>query len=263
MFDLTGSFALVTGVGAKDGLGYHTAETLLRLGSSLIITSTTKRVFDRAEELKTLGQVLFGDDSPKVRAHEADLTNTQEVEGLFKGIDQLDILVNNAGMSSLKNPLAENEQLDLAGISDDAWSLGLSRNLDTAFKVTRQSLPLLQKSDSGRIIFVSSVTGPLMAMRNQPAYATAKAGLIGLTKSVALDAAEHGITANAVLPGWIQTDTQTEHEANQGSVTALGRSGTSGEIASAIAWLASREASYITGQAIVIDGGNSISEERA
>jgi 3-oxoacyl-[acyl-carrier protein] reductase len=82
-------------------------------------------------------------------------------------------------------------------------------------------------------------------------------------RSVARDEGVHGITANAVLPGWIETDTQTSHEANQGKRSALGRSGKPEEVASTIAWLASKEAGYITGQAIVVDGGNSIAEERA
>jgi 3-oxoacyl-[acyl-carrier protein] reductase len=109
---------------------------------------------------------------------------------------------------------------------------------------------------------ISSVTGGLMAMRNQPVYAAAKAAIVGLTKSIALDEARYGVTCNAVLPGWIATDTQSKHEAIQGERTPFGRSGTVDEIAGLVTYLASKSAAYLTGQAIVVDGGNSIAEER-
>ena len=109
---------------------------------------------------------------------------------------------------------------------------------------------------------IGSVTGGLMAMREQPVYAAAKAALVGLTKAIALDEAKYGITCNVILPGWIATDTQSEHEKNQGLSTPLGRSGTPEEIASLVLYLASDSAGYLTGQALVVDGGNSIAEER-
>jgi 3-oxoacyl-[acyl-carrier protein] reductase len=102
-----------------------------------------------------------------------------------------------------------------------------------------------------------------MAMANQPVYAAAKAALIGLTKSLALDEARYQITANAILPGWIATDTQSDHEAKQGLKTPLKRSGTPDEISSLALYLSSTSAGYLTGQAIVVDGGNAIAEERA
>ena len=110
---------------------------------------------------------------------------------------------------------------------------------------------------------ISSVTGGAMAMRNQPVYATAKAALLGLTKSIALDEANHGITCNAILPGWIETDTQNEYEKSQGMKVPLGRNGKPSEIAGLVAWLATESAGYITGQSIIVDGGNSLMEERA
>ena len=102
-----------------------------------------------------------------------------------------------------------------------------------------------------------------MAMKNQPIYAAAKAAMVGLTKSIALDEAKHGITCNAVLPGWIATEAISEKEKANGASVPLGRGGTPEEVASLITYLATSEASYITGQAIVIDGGNSIKEERS
>lgn len=263
MFGLQGTTALVTGVGAKDGIGFWTAKMLLQQGADLVITSTAERVFDRELELEHFAKELFGVNAPKVHAQITELTDTAQTEYFFKGITKLDILVNNAGMSSKTNPLTEKETTDLTKLDDQHWETGISRNLDTAFKATRAALPLLRKSGRGRIIFVSSVTGGKMAMKLQPAYAASKAALIGLMKSVALDEAVHNITCNAVLPGWIATDTQNLHEKLQGEHTPLKRSGTPQEVAAAIVWLASKEAAYITGQEIVIDGGNSIAEERA
>lgn len=110
---------------------------------------------------------------------------------------------------------------------------------------------------------IGSVTGPVMAMRSQPAYAAAKAALVGLTRSIAVDEAKFNITCNAVLPGWIATDTQSSHERSQGLRTPLGRNGTTDEVASLVGWLATEGSGYLTGQAIVVDGGNSIAEERS
>lgn len=241
--------ALVSGAGAPGGIGFAVARALKGRGFDVVVTSTTDRIKQRAAELGIRGEI-------------ADLTKPDEAASLISTLDRLDVLINNAGMTSQISPLTDDESQSLSEISMEAWQRGMQRNLDTAFNLTRFALPMIRKSDSGRIIMVSSVTGALQAMRNQPVYATAKAALIGMVRSLALDEAKYGITVNAVLPGWISTDTQPEHERLQGMKTPLGRSGKPEELASAIAYLSSTDAGYITGQSIIIDGGNSIAEER-
>ena len=250
MFRLDSLKALVTGAGDASGIGFAAAKALKELGAEVFITSTSDRIYKRAEELGAKGFI-------------ADLTSESDVQALESQISSLDILVNNAGMTSVTSPAGPNEATDISQVSLEALQKGMSRNLETAFLATKYFLPKIRKSQSGRIIMISSLTGPVMAMRNQPVYATAKAALVGLTKSIALDEAKYGITCNAILPGWIATDSINESEKSQGLSVPMGRGGRADEIASAIAWLSTLGASYITGQTIIVDGGNSIKEERA
>ncbi|MCJ7709519.1 MAG: SDR family oxidoreductase, partial [Chloroflexi bacterium] len=175
----------------------------------------------------------------------------------------LHVVVNNAGMVSVTTPDPGAEAGDLATMPVQAWHDALARNLDTAFLVTRAAVPHLRAAGWGRIVMVASVTGPVMAMRQEPAYAAAKAGMVGLMRALAVDLAPAGITANAVAPGWIGTGSQLPHEVREGQHTPVGRSGRADEVAGAVAWFASPEASYCTGQVLVIDGGSAVSEERA
>jgi len=250
VFRLDSLKALVTGAGDASGIGFAAAKALKELGAEVFITSTSDRIYKRAQELGVKGLI-------------ADLTNESDVQALESQISSLDILVNNAGMTSVTSPASPNEATDISQVSLEAFQKGMSRNLETAFLATKYFLPKIRKSQSGRIIMISSLTGHVMAMKNQPVYATAKAALIGLTKSIALDEAKYGITCNAILPGWIATDSISESEKSQGLSVPMGRGGRADEIASAITWLSTPGASYITGQTIIIDGGNSIKEERA
>lgn len=250
MFSLQGKRALVSGAGAPGGIGVAIAKVLKDLGAEVFITSTTERIHERAKELGVIGVV-------------ADLTKESDCARVISQVGALDILVNNAGMTSVNSPLGTDEASDLTNITSEAWQRGMQRNLDTAFNLTKVALPLIRKSESGRIIMISSVTGGLMAMANQPVYAAAKAAMIGLMRSIALDEAKYGVTCNAILPGWIETDTQSTHEKLQGLKTPLGRNGKPEEIAGLVGWLGSNSSGYMTGQALVVDGGNSIKEERA
>ncbi|MDQ4108865.1 MAG: SDR family oxidoreductase [Actinomycetota bacterium] len=251
-----GRVALVTGAGSPTGIGFATAKVLGREGAALAIASTTDRIHERSAELNAAGVETGG--------FVADLMDREQVRRTVAGIQELfgrvDILVNNAGMVTVDmDGMEEREFLDL---DDAAWDLDLAMNLGTAYNVTKAVVPGMVERGWGRVVMVSSVTGPVATTIGSTGYAAAKAGMDGLMRGLAIEVARSGVTVNSVLPGWISTGSQAEHEQQAGLHTPVGRSGTPEEVAEVIAFLASNRASYLTGQALVIDGGNVIQEAK-
>ena len=254
---LTGQVAVVTGAGSPQGIGYATARTLAAQGAGVLLAATTHRVDERATEIADAGFEAFG--------FVGDLTQTgtaaELVASATRRWGRLDIVVNNAGMVSLGAGEDVNRSIDELTVAE--WDDALARNLTTAFLVCAAAVPVMRTARYGRIVNVSSVTGPVVAMPQQTAYSAAKAGMIGLTRSLALEVAVDGITVNAVAPGWIDTASATDDERHAGAAAPVGRPGSAAEVAAVIAFLAGTSASYVTGAVIVVDGGNSLLEDRS
>ena len=251
----TTTVAVVTGAGSTSGIGYAAAEALARHGHRVVLVSTTERILERAADLRAAGHDAHG--------CVADLTveaDVAQLQAFVESLGEVTVLVNNAGMAILGEMDAP---CALEELTRDDFRRSLERNLTSAFLVTRAFIAGMKRRRYGRIVNVSSTTGTVAAVAGDTAYAAAKAGLVGFTRSVALEAAPHGITVNAVAPGWIATGSQTERESAAGVRTPLARSGTSREVAAVIAFLASRGASYVVGQLLVVDGGNSLIEDHA
>ena len=248
--------ALVTGCGSPSGIGIAIARALGQSGATVVITATSDRVHERAKELTREG----------IDAHAvvADLGSFEAAQSVARfaqdAAGPLSILISNAGMTSRGDVVESGTVTD---IPVHEWHDGLRRNLDTAFFMSRALIPSMREQTFGRIVFVTSVTGPLMAMRGEAAYAAAKAGMVGLMRAIAIDEAPFGITANAVAPGWINTGAQTDAEAIEGGLVPLARSGEPAEVAAVVASLCFPGAAYVTGQLIAVDGGNSVGEERS
>lgn len=253
--DLRGYVALVSGAGSDAGIGMAIARRLGAAGARLIITASSGRIADRVKELRVEGF--------EVEGRAVDLIDENQVREFGTWAEsvwgQVDILVNNAGMSMQGSPEPFSE---LAVMDLHEWNLSLARNLTTAFLLTRAVLPGMKVRNYGRIVNISSTTGTRCSNPGEAAYSAAKAAMVGMSMGLALEVARQGITVNNVAPGWIQTGSTSSDEAEAGRFTPIGRAGSPREVAAAVAFLASPESSYITGEIIVVDGGNCLVENK-
>ncbi len=241
MFDLTDKKALVTG--ASGGIGGEIAKSLHKAGAHVILTGRRQEPLDAlAKELGDRASVVIGDLSSAEGAEKIVAEATEAAGGI-------DVLVNNAGLT--RDTLAMR-------MKDEDWQMVLDVNLTAAFRLSRAVLKGMMKNRFGRIIGITSIVG-VTGNPGQTNYAASKAGMIGMSKSLAAEVASRGITVNCVAPGFIQT--AMTDELNDSQKEALlknipaGTLGQSEDIAAAVNYLASDEARYVTGQTLHVNGG--------
>ncbi|WP_411991293.1 3-oxoacyl-ACP reductase FabG [Agarivorans sp. DSG3-1] len=238
---LQGKVALVTG--ASRGIGRATAETLVAKGATVIGTATSEKGAQAIAD-------YMGENGTGLAL---DVTSSDSIQQLFAAIKaqygDIDILVNNAGITR--------DNL-LMRMKDDEWEDIINTNLTSIFRLSKAVLRSMMKKRNGRIISIGSVVGT-MGNAGQANYAAAKAGVLGFTRSLAREVASRGITVNAIAPGFIETDMTRALDDNQrGAILSqvpMARLGGAQEIAKTVAFLASEDAAYITGETIHVNGG--------
>jgi 3-oxoacyl-[acyl-carrier protein] reductase len=241
MFDLSGQFALVTG--ASGGIGGAIARALHAQGATVALSGTRREALDK----------LAGELGPRVHVAPCDLADVAATEALAgqaeAAMGGLDILVNNAGLTR--------DNL-LARMKNEEWEQVLAVNLSAGFRIARAALRGMMKRRHGRIVGITSIVG-VTGNPGQANYAASKAGMIGFSKALAGEVASRGITVNCVAPGFIATPmtdalNDKQREKLLGAIPT-GRLGAPDDIAAAVVYLASREAAYVTGQTLHVNGG--------
>jgi 3-oxoacyl-[acyl-carrier protein] reductase len=252
-FDFAGRVALVTGCGSESGIGHACARLLAGLGAAVAETATTARVEGRAAELRAGGA--------EASAHVADLTVREQAFALVEAVRSahgpVDVLINAAGIAQTGVPAPDARFTEMSAAD---WRRELDVNLMTAVYTTQAVLPGMAGRGYGRVVMISSVTGPIVTAPRQAGYGGSKGAMDAVMRSIALEYGRHGVTANSVAPGWIETASSLGDELVAARNTPVGRAGTAAETAAVAVFLASQAAAYVTGQVFVVDGGNTIQE---
>jgi 3-oxoacyl-[acyl-carrier protein] reductase len=241
--NLKGKIAIVTGAG--HGIGKEIALALARNGAEVVVTDITDAIFDVGKQIEALGSKAL-----PIKCDVTEPEQAQEVEEKVAGkYERIDILVNNAGIYPQKAFLE---------MTADDWNKVLRVNLNGVFHCTKAVLPKMVKQKYGKIVNIASIAGAVVAFPNLVHYSASKAALAGFTKSLALEVAQHGVNVNAIAPGPIDVgEMAADAEMYKQIVRAIpvGRMGRPTDIANLVVFLVSDEASFITGQCIVSDGG--------
>ena len=255
---LDGKVAVVTGGAMGNGLGI--VEVFLKHGADVVIIDYSDQLANTLQEL----------NNPKVLGYKADVRDIKMLQAIVNDVinkkGKIDILVNNAGVAKLET---------FANMTDEVRDFHFDVNIKGTWNMTKAVVPYMMQKNYGKIINLSSVTGPMVADSGEGAYATTKAALLGFTKSLAMELVNNHINVNAIMPGYIMTPmvegiAKDTNSSNPNSVIEgiaqgipMGRLGTIQELGELAAFLASDESSNITGQGIVIDGASTLPETKS
>ena len=255
-----GEIAVVTG--AAKGIGYGISEKFCEAGYTVMLLSRGEDIFDCEEQFKQKGY--------SVKAFQCDVSEEMQVAGCVETIlsrsGKIDVLVNNAGIARM-TPF---EKIDRKLLDEH-----INVNIRGTWNMIQQVIPHMREALYGRIINLASVTGPMVCDKGYTAYGMSKAAIVGLTKTIAVEYAQYGITCNAICPGYVLTPNVERNSARShpedpyrvireiASGIPVKKLGTPGQIGAAALFLASRDSSYITGINLVVDGGNMLPETNA
>lgn len=255
---LEGKVAIITGGAMGNGLGI--VKTFLKYGAHVVIIDYSDKITNTLQEL----------NNPNILAYKADIRDFKMLQAITNDViakkGKIDILVNNAGIAKLEK---------FVGMSDEIRDTHFDINIKGTWNMTQAVVPYMIQNNYGKIVNLSSVTGPLVADAGEVAYATTKSAILGFTKSLAIELVNNHINVNAIMPGYIMTPmvdgiALDSNKENPQSVIdgiaqgiPMGRLGTIEELGELAAFLASDESTYITGQGIVIDGASTLPETKS
>jgi 3-oxoacyl-[acyl-carrier protein] reductase len=239
--------------GSGQGIGQGIAVALAKKGANVVLADISDSIFEVAEQIKAAGSLAL--------PAKCDVTNSKSVETTMKKVldefGRVDILINNAGIYPFKQ---------FVEMAEQDWDRVFHVNLKGIFHCTKSALPTMINQRFGKIVNISSIAGTIIGYQNLVHYSATKAGIVGFTRSLALEVAKNGINVNAIAPGAIETPTSKAamdampKELAEQTVRAipLGRLGTAKDIGNTVLFLVGEESSYITGQCIIVDGGLTI-----